>query len=324
MVSEIVKGVISLAVHLYQQHGQAPALPLLEEEETSTSYSLRQLVADIFGPESGFLKLLVPAIFYTIQNNLQLVAATNLDPATFQVLYQGKILTTAFFAIIILRQALSFLQWLSLFVLTLGVACVQVPFASTRAQEGNNMVGTVSVTVACICSGFAGVYLEKVLKSGSTGDTSLWIRNIQLSVNCFAVAVLSAFAWDGHAIYYHGFFQGYGYVTLLAILAQSLYGMIVALVIKYADNILKGFATSISIVLSAVVSMYMFNFVVTPYFAVGSLLTFMATFMYSTSGRKSKSERQREIRDVDEAPPMMDVAVDEKKGLEGDEKTPAA
>ncbi len=37
---------------------------------------------------------------------------------------------------------------------------------------------------------------------------------------------------------------------------QAVGGLIVALVMKYADNILKGFATSLSIVLSSVVSYF--------------------------------------------------------------------
>lgn len=35
---------------------------------------------------------------------------------------------------------------------------------------------------------------------------------------------------------------------------QALGGLIVAMVIKYADNILKGFATSLSIIISALIS----------------------------------------------------------------------
>lgn len=35
---------------------------------------------------------------------------------------------------------------------------------------------------------------------------------------------------------------------------QALGGLVVAMVIKYADNILKGFATSLSIIISALIS----------------------------------------------------------------------
>lgn len=38
---------------------------------------------------------------------------------------------------------------------------------------------------------------------------------------------------------------------------QAVGGLVVALVMKYADNILKGFATSVSIVCSTVLSYYL-------------------------------------------------------------------
>ena len=38
---------------------------------------------------------------------------------------------------------------------------------------------------------------------------------------------------------------------------QALGGLVIAAVIKYADNILKGFATSLSIILSSIVSYFL-------------------------------------------------------------------
>lgn len=40
----------------------------------------------------------------------------------------------------------------------------------------------------------------------------------------------------------------------MAVLLNSLGGLVVAMVVKYADNVTKGFATSVSIVLTALVS----------------------------------------------------------------------
>jgi solute carrier family 35 (UDP-sugar transporter), member A1/2/3 len=317
VMSEIIKCIICILVHLHQVHTKPkdPSLPLLSEETTtSTSYSLTQLCSDVFSVKSGFFKLLVPAVLYTIQNNLQFVAAENLDAATFQVTYQCKILATALFAVILLRQSISAFKWLSLFILTTGVACVQIPSsAPTVVQQGNYTIGIIAVAVACLCSGFAGVYFEKVLKTSSNSNsTSLWVRNIQLSVGCLAIAVTGTLAWDGQAIRNYGFFQGYRTSTVVTICIQAAGGLIVALVIKYADNILKGFATSLSVILSTIVSVFVFDFVITIYFLIGSVLVFTATYMYglpdkNTSTTTSVATKDMEEAKSDEAMPMINV-----------------
>jgi UDP-sugar transporter A1/2/3 len=58
-------------------------------------------------------------------------------------------------------------------------------------------------------------------------------------------------------------------------------GLIVALVVKHADNILKGFATSSAIVLSCIVSILLFDFQLTVLFAMGSGLVIFSIFLYS-------------------------------------------
>lgn len=290
VLSELIKCIICLSVHIREQRTQSryTRLPTLSDDAVAVSnqsgYSLFQLWNDLFSVKSGFLKLLIPAVLYTLQNNLQFVAATNLDAATFQVTYQCKILTTALFAVVMLGQSLSYRKWLALVILTAGVACVQIPSstAPSHPQQGNYLLGISAVTVACICSGFAGVYFEKVLKGGQ--HSSIWVRNIQLSVGCLAIALFGALMWDGRAIREGGFFQGYNAVVVATVCIQAAGGLIVAMVIKYADNILKGFATSLSIILSTVASMFLFNFVPTMYFMLGSVLVFLATYMYSMPG----------------------------------------
>ncbi|OCT48686.1 UDP-N-acetylglucosamine transporter [Cladophialophora carrionii] len=320
VLSEVLKCLICLSVHITEQRHQYrySQLPSLSDESNPSAsqpgYSLKHLWSDIFSVKSGFFKLLVPAVLYTLQNNLQFVAATNLDAATFQVTYQCKILTTALFAVLMLGQTLSAKKWLSLVILTAGVSCVQIPGGTTKttAQQGNYMVGILAVAVACVCSGFAGVYFEKVLKNGQS--SSIWVRNIQLSVGCLGIALFGTFVWDGQAIREHGFFQGYSPVVFATVCVQAAGGLIVAMVIKYADNILKGFATSLSIILSTVASVFIFNFVPTVYFLFGSILVFLATYLYSMPDSPKPVESTRV--DMAEKNPILVIDdYDDREGL---------
>ena len=58
----------------------------------------------------------------------------------------------------------------------------------------------------------------------------------------------------------------------------------IAAVIKYADNILKSFATSLSIIFTAYFSwQFLDDFKLSPHFFVGAFLVMCATFVYSGS-----------------------------------------
>lgn len=92
--------------------------------------------------------------------------------------------------------------------------------------------------------------------------------------------MITALLQDGSAIREKGFLFGYDYLVWTLVALQSFGGLMVALVIKYADNIVKGFATSASIVLACLFSMMLFDFQVTYLFAIGALLVMVAVYIY--------------------------------------------
>uniref|UniRef100_H3CB02 Solute carrier family 35 member 2 n=1 Tax=Tetraodon nigroviridis TaxID=99883 RepID=H3CB02_TETNG len=228
------------------------------------------------------LKLAIPSLIYTLQNNLQYIAISNLPAATFQqVTYQLKILTTALFSVLMLRKSLSRVQWVSLLLLFLGVGIVQdqQKKASVAEDSGQNYAaGLVAVVVSCLSSGFAGVYFEKILKGSSA---SVWVRNVQLGVFGTALGLLGLWWSDGAAVAQRGFLFGYTGLVWAVIFNQAFGGLLVAVVVKYADNILKGFATSFSIIISTVLSIYLFAFRVDLLFTLGAGLVIGAVYMYS-------------------------------------------
>jgi solute carrier family 35 (UDP-sugar transporter), member A1/2/3 len=122
-----------------------------------------------------------------------------------------------------LHRTLSVQKWASLVLLTFGVALVQLPTTPVPKQESffqrhfrsskgaetlishatgeermNSSFGLVAVLAACMLSGLAGVYFEKVLKGSSA---TLWIRNVQLSFFSLFPALFLGVLWkDGHEV----------------------------------------------------------------------------------------------------------------------------
>ena len=256
-------------------------------------------------------KLAVPACLYVLQNSLQYIALSNLDSATYQVTCQLKILPTAIFSVFLLNRSLSFRKWISLALLMIGVAIVQLPvsdpaiapFKNSQAyyhwprslsdfwnlgsvnshpinkrsatyegiveDEGlinpsmNPALGLAAAIGGTVAASAASVYFEKILKDSET-QASLWIRNVQLAFySLFPALFLGVMFVDGEEIAQHGFFVGYNWIVWVTVALQSLGGVLVSLAVKYADNITKSFAISISILLSLVASIFFFDFIVT-------------------------------------------------------------
>lgn len=228
------------------------------------------------------LKVCVPSFVYIVQNNLLYVSASHLDAATYQVTYQLKILTTAMFAVVILRKKLLKNQWAALVFLVGGIILVQLANgteskSSANTEGQNKFLGLMAALGACFLSGFAGVYFEKILKGA---DISVWMRNVQLSLLSIPFGLITCFVSSGSKILEQGFFFGYDAFVWYLIVLQAGGGLIVAVVVKYADNILKGFATSLAIVISCIASIYLFSFNLTFQFAGGAALVIASIFLY--------------------------------------------
>ena len=228
------------------------------------------------------VKLMVPALLYTVQNNLLYIALQHLDPATYSVCYQTKILTTALFSVVLLGKRLSILKWSSLVLLMAGVALAELSNNHTSetkiADVQVSMMGFWCVVAAACTSGFAGVYFEMLLKGSKT---SLWIRNIQMGLPSIVLAFAGVFLNDWESVRSNGFFYGYNGAVMGVVLLQAGGGLVVAVVVKYTDNIRKSFAAAVSIVMSCIMSMFLFDFKPNVLFVIGSSFVCTSVFMYS-------------------------------------------
>lgn len=106
------------------------------------------LIKDILMDPAEIIKVSVPSLIYTLQNNVLYYALSHLDAATFQVGYQLKILTTAVFSVLLLGKSLSRMQWFSLVLLTAGVTLAQLASEENAHEHSNTTAGFVAVLVA--------------------------------------------------------------------------------------------------------------------------------------------------------------------------------
>lgn len=249
------------------------------------------------------LKITIPSMLYLVQNTLLYVALSNLSAPMFQVTYQTKLLTTALVSVVMLQRRYSTKQWICLTTLGLGVATVVLgakePEVEENKAEQSLSKGLSSVSIACFCSALAGVYFEKVLKKSTTGangeqkkPVSLWMRNIQMAFFSVIIALVNGYRLTG-ADAEKSFMHGFDFWVWVLVLLQAGGGLLVAAVIKYADNVLKGMATGVSVVSSTACSMILFNTPLTGQFAAGAVIILISVFFFSNDipGRKKNEDK---------------------------------
>ncbi|KAI9261131.1 nucleotide-sugar transporter-domain-containing protein [Sporodiniella umbellata] len=292
--------VASTAVFLAEILKIVACLIVMRQQQGSWSRFSLMVRREILGKPKETLKMLIPSGLYALQNNLLYVALSNLEAATFQVTYQMKIMSTAIFSVVLLGRSLSRDKWFALLLLMIGVTLVQSQSMSannssnTTQQNADDiilapqspLIGFIAVVTSCISSGFAGCYFEKILK---TSDTSMWVRNIQLGISGALFSFVGMIAYDIQPIIDGGLLQGYDWLTWVVVANQALGGLLVAIVVKYADNILKGFATSLSIIVSGIISIYLFNFQPSGVFIFGALIVMTSSYLYGVNFSKLAS-----------------------------------
>lgn len=295
--AEVLKTLISFALLVRAEGSFARAFSVVRLQFTSNPVGAMQFAA--------------PALAYTVMNNLVFVSLDRLPAAVQQVTYQLKILAAAALAVAMLGKRINPVQWASLVLLVIGVSLVQWPRDSNGALvhvsrpsgaaaapensgwplDADAVVGLLAVLTAAFMGGFAGVYMEMVLKQRGT---SIWLRNVQLGLFGSVIGLLAAFANDGERIREGGFLQGYSWRTGIAIFTLATGGLLVAVVIKYADNILRQFSTALSISLTSIVSAVVLQeFTPDKFFFLGASMTIASTFLYNTGLPQFLKERSR-------------------------------
>ena len=265
------------------------------EDYTTGGQLVHHLKLYVWDRPADALKITIPALLYLLQNTLLYVALSNLTAPLFQVTYQFKLVTTALMSVVLLQRKYSVQQWVCLVFISLGVAMVVLGEKGSDSKADNDdkaghtnvAVGLLAVTIACVSSALAGVYFEKVLKKRDDNDEtavpppSLWMRNIQLAFYSVVIAAVQGWVTPSDAPADQPYLHGFNGWTWTLVLLQAGGGLLVAAVIKYADNVLKGLATGVSVVLSSALSMLLFATPLGLQFVLGAALILSAVWFFS-------------------------------------------
>ncbi|XP_059163274.1 probable UDP-sugar transporter protein SLC35A4 [Physella acuta] len=222
----------------------------------------------------------LPAVCYCINNNLSVFMQDQMDPATFQVLCNLKIASTALLYRIIMRRKLRLLQWASLGLLTFAGGLNSYSGLTEKSlslQEIHiTLKGVIMALLYCAISGFAGVYTEYILKKDS--KASLPLQNCYL----YSFGILFNFCmWYIQGEEQSNFFHGYTKYTWLVIVSQAVNGLVMSLIMKHSSNIVRLFVITSAIPVATVLSILVFQLQPGFEFFIVVVIVILAIYLYN-------------------------------------------
>jgi len=157
-----------------------------------------------------------------------------------------------------------------------------------------------------VLSGFANIYLEKVIKEAecevddsceaegaSQRSMSLWVRNVQLSLFSVpqAATLLLLNSASRASIMSNGLFAGFTPAVWLVTALTAAGGLLIAAVVKFADNVLKTYATAVSILVTASVTAFLTGVAPSVGFLQGMVLVISSMLLFNV-GPPSNTPKQ--------------------------------
>lgn len=215
--------------------------------------------------------LSVPALIYSVQNNMLVIALTRLDITVFVLLDQFKVLSCAMFSVFLLKRKITVVQWFFLFTMCMGI--VGVNYSIHQKERNNTLVGVSAVLLSGLGSGFAGVYWEML-----TRNSPVWVRNIQLA------------AWgvvfSGVPVMYEtpaDLFVGCDSVFWFIVLLQAVSGCLISMVVTHWDSMTKTFVKSAVIVLTSALNSCLSGELPSAYVVCGGFLVVASIHGFATA-----------------------------------------
>ncbi|KAL7606062.1 UDP-N-acetylglucosamine transporter ROCK1 [Lactuca sativa] len=196
----------------------------------------------------------LPAAIYALQNSLLQISYRNLDSLTFSMLNQTKLIFTAFFTYIILRQKQSIQQIGALFILILAAVLLSIGEGSRKSYGSDNrdeivVYGIVPVLIASVLSGLASALCQW---ASQVKKHSSYLMTVEMSiVGSLCLLASISKSPDGEAMRQHGFFHGWTPLTLIPVFVNAVGGILVGLVTSYAGGVRKGFVIVSALLVTA-------------------------------------------------------------------------
>ncbi|CAF0958392.1 unnamed protein product [Adineta ricciae] len=300
-------GSYSVLVHLCEKNGRITFSSstmnfMIEFLKLIFSFNALILLKQFTFDEKSFLSVMkksipysIPAILYFINNNLAVHMQLYMDPTSYQILSNFKIFTTALLYRLVIKQILSKRQWFALTLLLFGGFIYSVgtlknsSFVSKTRIDSSLIIremyirplGIPMIIIYCILSGLAGVYNEWILKRNY--NESLHLQNVFLYMYGTLFNLIPTFRLLTTNFQFNHLFHGFTFYTWIIVFTQALNGLFMSVVIKHSSNIIRLFVISFSLIVTTVLSFFIYHISLNMYFFISFITMTCALSLYYTN-----------------------------------------
>jgi len=245
------------------------------------------------------LKYLPPSLLYAVGSNIYMLGIT-LVPAPIWIILTA--FRTVFSAVIykfVLKREVSVVQ---LFGASLIVSSIIVAKIGDILQGNEvNRIPAMAIILAFIASGIsvsAAIYMENIFKRAGQNflEQQFWLYFYGLLVGLLLFLTSSKISDTMVQVDALLSSQNLTLLLVAALLFSGVGGLVVAMILKKLDNIVKEYSTAVGNIFIALLSSFLFpeKFQVTPYILISLLLLFIGIYLYevkklSCTENKNKS-----------------------------------
>lgn len=287
VLAEVVKIFLSLFLHcttIWEVDSRSNLFERLYHGFTfATRDAWRQMNARILG------QLAALALSYTIYNQCQFLVFMWADAASVVLLRSSGSFVAALMAYFLLQRVIVRLQWLNIALQVFGLILVQ--YDACRAQTTLPLVLYVILFIHVSLSSFNSIWNEHLVKAKDA--PSLNVQNAFLYMfgalfNFMAYLILPSTLYGADASAgSRGFFHGYTFITVLIVVLNSVIGLAITAVYKYADVIVKTFSLACATGTLFLVDYLLFGREIGFNVLAGILIVYGASYLYFCSTPKA-------------------------------------
>jgi len=222
------------------------------------------------------------AVLYCLNNQLAFVLFLHVDPASIALFKSLSSLEAAILLWAIFERHISQIQWGSIVLQVIGLVIVQYDACKSKPLFSATfyfiLIGSSLITAVCT------VMNEQLVK---TYKVNLNLQNSILYSFGF-ILNLSVFLLFPN-IYGHGrkgFFEGYSWIVVAVVGCNSILGIAITYVYKYADAIVKTFSTACASGILLFLNVTLFHAHANLVSFLGASVIFISSYIYFSSSTK--------------------------------------